>query len=87
MISRTLIHSSLGNEDDDEDSDRNLPARKKRTKYLFDTDDDGHLILPDPDGERDMKLMKMEQLVRAFLTEHYRKPNSFRRGRVADSVI
>ena len=41
------------------------------------TNDDGYLILPDPDAEGDMKLAKMEQLIWAFMTIHYSKPLSF----------
>jgi hypothetical protein len=40
-------------------------------------DDGGYVILPDPDKEGDMKLAKMEQLIWAFLSIHYRRPFSF----------
>jgi hypothetical protein len=66
----------LGNDDEDEDSDRELPTIRKKTKYSLETDGDGYLILPDPD-EGDMKLAKMEQLIRAFITIYYSKPFSF----------
>jgi hypothetical protein len=73
---RTLTSCHLGNDEEEEDSDRDLPTRRKKTKYTFDMNDEGHVILPDPDGEGDMKLSKMEQLIRAFLSIHYLRPVS-----------
>jgi hypothetical protein len=74
---RTLIKHLQGNDQEEDDSDRDLPTTRKKTKYTFDMDDGGYVILPDPDEEGDMKLAKMEQLIRAFLSIHYRRPVSF----------
>ena len=73
----TLIKHHLGNNQEQEDSDQDLPTRRKKTKYPIDTNDEGYVIFPDPNGEGDMKLAKMEQLIRAFLSIHYRRPVSF----------
>ena len=72
----TLMQNLKGDGDQDEDSDRDLHTQKKQMKYTFATDDDGFVILPDPDEEPDMKLAQMEQLIRAFIAGHYSKPHS-----------
>jgi hypothetical protein len=77
-MGQTLTKHQLGNDEEEEDSDRDLPTRRKKTKYVFDTDDEGYLILPDPDEEGDMKLAKMEQIIRAFLSIHYSRPIPFK---------
>jgi hypothetical protein len=66
-----LIFFFKGNDEGEEDSDRELPTRKKRPRYSVEFNEDGYPILPNPE-EEEMKLMEMEQLIRVFLTTYYR---------------
>src|SRR5882762_11238357 len=61
-----------GADDDEEESDRDLPTFRKKQKYAMAMDEDGNCILPDPDRNGGMNRAEMEQTIRTFVTDHYR---------------
>jgi hypothetical protein len=62
--------NAQGGDEEEEDADRELPAQQKKPKVVLEKDTKGRPILPDPDGL--MSRLVMEQIIRSFLTTHYR---------------
>ena len=44
---------------------------RKKASFAIEVDEDGRLILPDPDADGGEKWCFMEQIFRAFIATHY----------------
>ena len=62
--------ASQGGEDDSDDEEDKKPLRyDKSLPYQLDSNDDGWPILP---GRKDLRLSKLKDLIRSFVTMTYR---------------
>ena len=68
-----LIFPVGADEDNNDNNDRHLPGWNKKAKFRLESDENGNLILPDPDLNGGLKLVQMDKIIRAFLSHHYRE--------------